>query len=110
MNKLFTKGDQLLKHPARVFLNQNISIIKFEIFHLLVFCLEILLGLIGKKNLKRPSGASWHLPGIFRISAPVTTQYNVNVREPLLSPAETWQRAGASALAPPAKGQAARLS
>lgn len=27
--------------------------------------------------------ASWHLPGIFKISAPVTTQCNLNVRAPM---------------------------
>ena len=83
MNKLFTKDDQLWKLPAKGFLNQNISITKFEIFHLLVFCPEILLGLIGKKDLNHPSAAFWYLHGILKISAPVTTQYNVNVRVPM---------------------------
>lgn len=83
MNRLFTKDDQLSELPAKGFLNHNISIIKFEIFHLLVFCPEILLGLIRKTDLNHPGAASWYLPGIFKISAPATTQYDVNVRAQL---------------------------
>lgn len=83
MNKLFTEDDQLWKIPTKGVLNQNIAIINFEFFHLLVFCQEILHGLIGKKDLNHPSAASWHVPGIYKIFAPVTTQYKVNVSMPM---------------------------
>lgn len=107
MNKLFTKDDQLWKLPAKGFLNHNISIIKFEIFHLLVFCPEILLGLIRKTDLNHPGAASWNLLGIFKISTPATTQYDVNVRAQLCG-----LRASRTGLAPLTKGSshAARLS
>lgn len=63
------------------FKSENIHFM-FEIFHLLMFCPETLLGLIGKKDLNHPSAASRHSPATLKISAPVTTQYNVNVRVP----------------------------